>query len=638
MRFETRFHQLHRDSYCVYRGRTYLSRQGDKDTTVLVVAPGDEVPEGFTEDELGRFTKSVGRGEISHRFALSVGARFDGETFEAYELGDGRFQLTWQAWPERAKELGFAGSGETFGISATPASVDSLWQSRSDMLPLRAPEEPLSDDERVALLVRIGRMVRAYLPKGWERAELGFAQVGWQGEVSLRSTADDVTQSWSAPPMLSQLLTELRTGMYVTGKGAWTTAQYVLDASGGYEFAFAYDDEPRSRAMTDDHFGDYAAELTYFPRSDEHIPQWWRPFAGLPSTTTFRQARAVDEYVEGRQPVVNRPPVPPNEVPHLLHYLERCPIVVPGRGFDRDIFNPASEPNVPKSFMTDGTWIWHAAVAHFLRKYGTPPEADLLEHIRRNKFQVPFVPEIQQRTARAVLYREDAPAQAETDLPRLTALDRVEHGDLAALLRPADLLTVLHQRFDEYDVSREAYRIGASADGKWCLRQAKGVWEVARFDGEEPCDPVYFRELADAAQHLLGALLLHPARAAVGAVEHESGKELADWPIQPGPGDLSLSLLHGKRMVRLRAGSTVIRWGDDKGKLTYSLHPSTTEFPETSLPGDRQGDRRVYKLTRPLYVLTGTVQPAHGQPGGAVAYLLPKSIAEHLADAGLSGA
>jgi hypothetical protein len=60
------------------------------------------------------------------------------------------------------------------------------------------------------------------------------------------------------------------------------------------------------------------------------------------------------------------------------------------------------------------------------------------------------------------------------------------------------------------------------------------------------------------------------------------------------------------------------------------VHPESARFSETSLSYERELQRWAYRVQRPLRVLTGITAPWGGMPGGAVAYLLPRPVAQHL--------
>jgi Tuberculosis necrotizing toxin len=356
--------------------------------------------------------------------------------------------------------------------------------------------------------------------------------------------------------------------------------------------------------------------------------------AARPLTVTFRHARVVDAQPKGKAPVIDRPPLPEEEIPLALRYLERQPAVLVSSGLGPDIFS-GGEPDVPQSYHTDGTWIWHASVPHYLRKYGTPPEPAFVAHMRAREFQPPYVEKLVRRTAAADLLGRPRPsADARAADPT--------SGDIAAALEtrpdpkledPA-LLVVLAQRLGEQGVWPEAYRIAARADDALCLNATtERGWEVAWHENGSPLEPRYFDQAEAAAQYLLGSLLLHPARMTAGReTPLETAAELADWPIQPTDGEPPLTLLRNKRIVRLTAGTPVLRFGPDSGNL---VHHDEARFPTTSLPIERERDEQRYRLCRGLSVILGIAVPWAGLPGGAVSYVLPKAIRDHVADGSL---
>nr|WP_308258209.1 glycohydrolase toxin TNT-related protein [Saccharothrix obliqua] len=102
------------------------------------------------------------------------------------------------------------------------------------------------------------------------------------------------------------------------------------------------------------------------------------------------------------------------------------------------------------------------------------------------------------------------------------------------------------------------------------------------------------------------------------------------WPITPMNGEPPLTLFRHKQLVELPVGAEVDRFGDGGGNLVYA---AGTPFPERSLvPSWVNRPYRVYRLRRPLEVLTGIAVPWFEQPGGGTAYLLPGSVDDMLAD------
>ncbi|HKS48811.1 MAG TPA: TNT domain-containing protein [Amycolatopsis sp.] len=491
-------------------------------------------------------------------------------------------------------------------------------------------------EDGAVLLARIGALASAGAPSGWERVEVRFRQVGHYTELERIVVMGDTTLTLDGSSDLSDTLTELRAQMYEPGRGSWLQAHCRVRPQG--DFDFDVDAEPRWRRPPPDLATELEAERKAFPREEEHLPDWWRRATGLPLAVTFRHARVAapsgGATPRPQTPLQHEPKVPESEVPLLLRYLERQPEVLVSSGLGPDAFSGGADVDVPQSYHTDGTWVWPAAVPHYLRKYGLPPEPDFLAHIRRRGFQPPYVDKLTRRTAAADLLGRPRPKADPRDFTPTS-------GEIAAALETepdprledAAVLVVLAQRLGEQGVWAGAYRIAARADGMWCLNTTEQGWEVARYCGGEPVNPRYFERAEDAAQHLLGALLLHPGRMTGGReTPLETAPELADWPIQPADGEPPLTLLRNKRTVRLTVGTVVLRFGDETGNL---VHHDETRFPATSLPIERERREWRYRLRRPLTVLLGVAVPWAGLPGGAVGYVLPKVIRDHLADGSL---
>jgi hypothetical protein len=110
-------------------------------------------------------------------------------------------------------------------------------------------------------------------------------------------------------------------------------------------------------------------------------------------------------------------------------------------------------------------------------------------------------------------------------------------------------------------------------------------------------------------------------------------QQAPQWRIQPLPGDPPLTLYRDKRMVLLPPGTEVDRFGEENGNVTYAAR---TPYRHRSLPTDWSSlPFHAYRLQRPLEALTGLAVPWFEQPGGGTAFVLPRSIAELMADGSL---
>ncbi|HEY2062943.1 MAG TPA: TNT domain-containing protein [Amycolatopsis sp.] len=616
--------------YATLEGRTFAAERSTTDGTLLLsLLPDDnDTPEGFDREHEGRPARVVLANEVPATFTLKTYCEYDNELFEVAPGDQPDLTLRWtQHDPVRAAQLGLT----DFSVTVPAKQLTGLWQTRRDYA---AEAHTETDGDQSKLLRAIGRTLRA-VPGGWTRVGAQFRQVGDYSELEVRAIGDEngpVSVSLPAPPQLTTLFAQLRAAMYQPETGTWFQGTFTLDTEAQFDFDFDADAEPVWRLPPHDNGRPtslpYAMELANFARSPKQLPEWLAAKAETPLDVTFRQARVVDGHNEGERPVVNRPPVPPDQVRGVLDYLFRAPVAMHRPTPQPDIFAPGGPPDVPQAFHTDGAWIWPAAVPHYLRKYGVPPEPELVEHIRAAGFRPPIVRELVRATAEADVLGQPRPKRSEADLPDDTALAHVaREGDPGRPLRASETLTLLQQRLVEQGVPASAYRIGANevpVDDVWTLRRADNGWEVSRPPSTEP---VAFPNLADAARYLLGTLLMLPPRAP------DESDQPADWPILPLRGEPPLSFYRGKRLIVLPAGVTVHRYGNETGNL---VHSASTRFEETSLTPTREREHQQYRVQRALRVLTGVTAPWGPMPGGAVAYLLPRPIAQHVEAGALS--
>jgi len=593
--------------YAVWRGRACHAERSTADATLLLTAlPGEEAPEDFDTEWESRPAKIVPEAEASGTFRVQTHCLFDDEIYRVAPGGDDKsLTLRWSGQDAvRGRHLGLT------ELTAT-ASVDELtavWQERHDFPTGERPEPGTGDAED--LVRAIARAVRGILPDGWERVAAQFQQVGDYAEIEIRSVGSGLSVSLPAPVRLGQLFTALRSAMYRPAAGTWFKGTLSLEAPARFHFDYDGTNEPTWRQPPDGGrltARAYEAELERYPRDRERIPEWLTAKAGLPLDVRFRRAAIAE----------NRQPLPPEEIRPVLDYLYRAPVVLTRPGRLPDTFTPGAPPDVPDAFHTDGVWIWPALIPHYLRKYGLPPDPELLDRIRATGYRVPFVPAEVRAAAEAELTGRPAPPAAA--VPAVDAVRLTDRGEEPPLgLRAAEVLTLIERRLTEYGIPESAYRIGERVEGAWCLRRTEASWEVSGPDGAEPAA---FAHVEEAARFLLGSLMLYPAKVP------DEQSEPADWPIVPLRGEPPLNFFRAKRIIVLGAGTVVLRFGNDAGNL---VHEPATRFPEASLTPEREQARQTYRVIRPLRVLTGVTLPWGPMPGGAVGYFLPHALAQHL--------
>ncbi|TDV41413.1 TNT domain-containing protein [Actinophytocola oryzae] len=411
----------------------------------------------------------------------------------------------------------------------------------------------LTPTEQDALVKQIGLAMLRVAPGDWEQLTVDYRAVGRYAESTSQVTfGDGTTEPWEMPADLQGLFARLRGGMYREGRGTWFNARYRLDHPSSYNLEYdreepAWDMAPPPQAYPDD--------MRMFPRSDENVPEWLRrrlamapppgpgpgpgpvpgPGPDRPlgaQAPRFRVARIFDGPGEDGRPSVNRPPVDDMDITDVLDYLDKAPLVGPGRGYDTDRLDPNGQQSVPVAFHTDGTWIWPAAVNYYLREHDVAPEPDLVEHMRRMRFKV--VPVDDQTRAAAQLFLGPPPgAPAPGARPAPAAPTRAmpvpppapgpapaqgpvpPRAALPSQGPPAQQIDQLRARLEDLDVPDTAYRIGTPVGRGWAMEQTDEGWRVGWHDRDWVA-PAVFEDVADASAFLLGKLLLDTDRWAAG--------------------------------------------------------------------------------------------------------------------------
>jgi hypothetical protein len=86
----------------------------------------------------------------------------------------------------------------------------------------------------------------------------------------------------------------------------------------------------------------------------------------------------------------DHPRVPdPAERARIARFLCGGKVILRVTGSAMDRLEPANGPVVPMSTLTDGTWIWGAALQYYVETHGIAPEADFLAHIVAHEYVAP---------------------------------------------------------------------------------------------------------------------------------------------------------------------------------------------------------------------------------------------------------
>lgn len=140
----------------------------------------------------------------------------------------------------------------------------------------------LSPVEQQEKLVEITNDVLRTLPAGWTRLILRARMIGTHSESTTGvKMADGSVQRWPFPQEVWRKFQQLRKGMYSEGLGSWIEFEYIVDPPGRFSIQYNRDQEPQFRQVPANR--DFATENQWFPRADEHMPEWFR--SGLDGTS-----------------------------------------------------------------------------------------------------------------------------------------------------------------------------------------------------------------------------------------------------------------------------------------------------------------------------------------------------------------
>jgi hypothetical protein len=143
------------------------------------------------------------------------------------------------------------------------------------------PQPVMEQTEQDRLTRQVGRSLLTVAGPDWTQVRAEYRAAGRHIEVDVFVTGPDGQPRPMRPPQeVVDGLGRLRQGMYRPGRGTWLSALYQLDPPSTFAAEFEPDIEPRWRRVPPP-IG-FADELRFFPRADEHIPDWWRQRAGLP--------------------------------------------------------------------------------------------------------------------------------------------------------------------------------------------------------------------------------------------------------------------------------------------------------------------------------------------------------------------
>ena len=487
----------------------------------------------------------------------------------------------------------------------------------------------------------------------WQEIRLDCQAMGTRLQVSGSVVRAGAESAWIPSADVVEWLRRLRFCSYTRENGAWTSAKVVFtggettvdtgyaepvwqhDAREGVSEQIQSVYPPHVREMLfkdvdDGHLREYYEELKFFPRDRAAVPDWlleraWEYHTRLTEKKRARETRSFDQYTHGvrtaqtfdgpgadGRPTVYRAALTLAEKEQVLGYLRRGHLVVSAYSRSEDVLDPQRPADVPNIWLTDGPWLWPAAMTYYLAEHNISPPHDFLDHIRAASYEPPEVlPEAARDRAQNALMGGDSqaglPYQAEAH----------------------EIIGMTKRMIAGLRITKRSYSFEAAVEGAWCmLMEPDGWWTVfLQTDGARK-EEVRFHQTMDAAAHLVGCL----------SMTQDVHRRPADEPLddyeclqQPLPGETPLSEYDGKQHVEIQAGSEVDRIGDTEGNTVFVAGTALVHRGMT--PDQPTTPYHRYRVEKPFECLVGYLRPKpeYGLPGGGQAYVLPQSVSELVA-------
>nr|CEL15154.1 hypothetical protein [Kibdelosporangium sp. MJ126-NF4] len=571
------------------------------DGTVDLVAPAGTVPSrDFERIEDGSFVQRISESLPEALFTLRIRGIEHPDPLLGYLAPDPQtmiVQVRHQVWPGRQEE---------------------------DLL--RFPQPIPQDDDAAepsisSIVTDLSVSVVAAAPTGWQRISIECHAMGDQ--VTLRSRVtldDDAVHEWSPPAMVGQWFHRLRLVSYRPSLGAWFTAKYELKR--GAPATVEFGDEFPEDGDAHDCFSD----LWTLPRHARAIPAAMAQGALRAyeqSASTDRQnlgnetapqdkpytllARLFDGFTNNDRPYVYRPAIAESEKDAILSFLDNGRVVLSSRGYTADLLHPERESLVPMAFLTDGRWVWPAAVAYYLRQHGIALAPDFVQHIRSSGYRPP------KSVPRFALDRASAMAMGR---PEPEAVPWEDYDRAAYAL--ADMAS-------RFRVSKRHYGIGRVKDQAWCMVRAGDRWAAFWYSETEDRREMehVFDTVGQAATYIMGQLWQNYPSLQRDSDELLETYEVLDVPIPPSP---PLENFEQFRYVKV-SDLDVEQFGPPTSNLVY-VPGTTVEQIVPVLHGD-DSPRRL-RLTGEWTVVSCVTQDGETRPGGVQAYILPQATGDYL--------
>jgi hypothetical protein len=120
-------------------------------------------------------------------------------------------------------------------------------------------------------------VIELSLPRKWETARLSVQATVLTSAWTTSVVNEDGTQrSVSMQEAFADKLEQFRAACYEPGRGTWYSATITLRDGGEPDVQLYYDEKPEWPLDSWPHPYSYVRDLEFFPREEEHVPDWLR--------------------------------------------------------------------------------------------------------------------------------------------------------------------------------------------------------------------------------------------------------------------------------------------------------------------------------------------------------------------------
>ncbi|MDX8035624.1 hypothetical protein SK803_35940 [Lentzea sp. BCCO 10_0856] len=143
----------------------------------------------------------------------------------------------------------------------------------------------LPTPEADQLLAELLEIMTLSTPLNWESARFAVQSTVLTDTSTASAVRKDGTRkSYAMPDVFSKKLDQFRAACYEPGRGTWYSAAITLRDGAEPDVQLYYDEKPEWPLDAWPHPYSYVRDLEFFPRDDEHMPDWLREQVELAAT------------------------------------------------------------------------------------------------------------------------------------------------------------------------------------------------------------------------------------------------------------------------------------------------------------------------------------------------------------------